>query len=115
MALRHRRLLAASLFLIGCARQPQPADPQFVAQWLRTSLAFVRSERLGPPVAARISAYGSLALYEGYAADSRSTLRSLAGQLNGLDRLPEPPRLAVDGATVAAEAERVVLDSMFRD
>ena len=83
---------------------------------MRTSLAFVRSERLGPPIAARISAYGSLALFEGYASDSRSPLRSLAGQLNGLDALPAPAEEgAVDGATVAAEAERVVLDSLYRD
>jgi hypothetical protein len=83
---------------------------------MRTSLAFVRSERLGPPIAARISAYGSLALFEGYAADSRSSLRSLAGQLNGLDALPAPGAAgAVDGATVAAEAERAVLDSLYRD
>jgi hypothetical protein len=80
------------------------------------SLAFVRSERLGPPVAARISAYGSLALFEGYASDSRSSLRSLAGQLNGLDALPSPPSGGpVDGPTVGAEAERVVLDSLYRD
>jgi hypothetical protein len=112
-----RIALAGSLFsLDGCSHQPAVADPQLVAQWLRSSLAFVRSERLGPPVAARISAYSSVALYEGYAADPRSKLRSLAGQLNGLDRLPSVPTAdAIDGATVAAEAERVVLDSLFRD
>jgi hypothetical protein len=83
---------------------------------MRRSLAFVRSERLGPPIAARISAYGSLALFEGYASDPRSSLRSLAGQLNGLDSLPAlVAGGAVDGATVAAEAERVVLDSLYRD
>ena len=63
---------AIGLVAGGCAREPAPADPQFVAQWMRTSLAIVRSERLGPPVATRISAYGALALYEGYAADARS-------------------------------------------
>jgi len=107
----------AALLLSACAAPPPP-DPQLVAQWLRTSLAFVRSERLGPPVAARISAYGAIALYEGYASDPRSGLRSLMGQLNGFEDFttraaPEggPP----DGAIVAAEAERVVLDSLFRD
>lgn len=100
----------------ACERRRPPADPQLVAQWMRTSLAFVRSERLGPPVAARISAYAAVALYEGYAADSRSSLRSLAGQLNGLPSLPPlAAGDAVDGATVAAEAERVVADSLFRD
>ena len=116
--MRHLRqsLVASTLLAASCARPPQPPDSQLVAQWLRTSLAFVRSERLGPPVASRISAYGSIALYEGFASDSRSELRSLAGQLNGLTSLPTPPggRL-VDGAIVAAEAERVVLDSMFSD
>ena len=86
---RDRLLRVAGLFfqflLLGaCAQTGAPPDPQLAAQWMRTSLAFARSERLGPPIAARISAYGSLALYEGYASDRRSPLRSLAGQLNGL-------------------------------
>jgi len=107
---------AAALLLAGCTSGGRPADAQLVAQWLRTSLSFVRGERLGPPVAARISAYGSLALYEGYASDARSPLRSLAGQLNGLASLPSVSDEApVDGAIAAAEAERVVLDSLFRD
>ena len=106
----------AAVTAAGCTREPAPADPQLVAQWMRASLAFVRSERLGPPVAARVSAYGALALYEGYAADSRSTLRSLAGQLNGLPSVPAAPvGDALDGPIVAAEAERVVMDSLFRD
>lgn len=110
------RFLLGTLLLGACAGTGTPPDPQLAAQWMRTSLAFARSERLGPPIAARITAYGSLALYEGYAADQRSPLRSLAGQLNGLSTLPAlDPHDLVDGATVAAEAERVVLDSMYRD
>ena len=116
-----RRLLglavsAVSIAAAGCARQPSPPDAQLVAQWMRTSLSMVRAERLGPPVASRISAYSALALYEGYAADPRSSLRSLSGQLNGLARFADAPdRAILDGATVAAEAERIVLDSLFRD
>jgi len=106
--------VAMAAWMIGCSPTPVPADAQLVAQWLRASLAFVRSERLGPPVAARTSAYSAIALYEGYAADARSSLRSLAGQLNGLNSLPQASE-SVDGATVAAEAERVVADSLFRD
>ncbi len=107
---------AALVSLTGCAREASAPDPQLVAQWLRSSLAFVRSERLGPAVATRIAAYASVALYEGYASDSDSRLRSLAGQLNGLATVPVPPeRGSVDGATVASEAIRVVLDSLFRD
>ena len=115
------RLLAlaaapALMISVGCRSEPPAPDPQLVAQWTRSSLAFVRSERLGPPVASRISAYASLALFEGYAADATSGLRSLAGQLNGLTALPVANDDApVDGAIVAAVAERVVLDSLFRD
>jgi hypothetical protein len=104
------------LSMASCSNQRPATDPQLVAQWMRTSLAFVRSERLGPPIASRISAYAAIALFEGYASDSRSTLRSLGGQLNGLPafaRAADP--LASDGATVAAEAVRIVLDSLLRD
>ncbi|MBX9928959.1 MAG: vanadium-dependent haloperoxidase [Gemmatimonadaceae bacterium] len=109
----------AAVFVLAAlsACKPAPAaDPQLVAQWMRTSLAFVRAERLGPPVASRISAYASIALYEGYAAGGGTSLRSLAGQVNGLERLPQHPEGGpLDGAVVAATAERVVLDSLFRD
>ena len=83
---------------------------------MRASLAFVRSERLGAPVASRISAYSALALYEGYASDNRSSLRSLTGQLNGMTTLSTAETGgAIDGSIAAAEAERVVADSLFRD
>jgi membrane-associated phospholipid phosphatase len=106
---------AAAAIVLGCGSAPA-ADPQMTAQWLRTTLAFARSERIGPPVAARISAYASIALYEGYAADGSSGLTSMMGRLNGFD----PPKAmvvepGVDGAIAAAEAARVVLDSLFRD
>ncbi|HEY7567998.1 MAG TPA: vanadium-dependent haloperoxidase [Gemmatimonadaceae bacterium] len=54
-------------------------------------------------------------MYEGYAADPSSGLASLAPKLNGLTGIPSPPADGVDGAIVAAEAVRVVLDSLFRD
>lgn len=115
--MRVLRLAVLSVVVMAACSKPTPApDPQFVAQWMRSSLAFTRSERLGPPVAARISALAAIALYEGYASAPASTLRSLAGQLNALDSLPAVPAGgAIDGAIVAAEAERVVLDSLYRD
>lgn len=109
-------VLLSLVLSLAAACRPSPPDPQLVAQWLRTSLVLVRSERLDPPVAARMSAYASIALYEAYAADPRSNLRSLAGQLNGLWSVPVvADGRDVDGATVAAEAERVVLDSLFSE
>ncbi|MBL8981045.1 MAG: hypothetical protein JNL26_02620, partial [Gemmatimonadetes bacterium] len=110
-----RRLaLVLAVGLTACQRSAPPADPQLVAQWLRSSLSFVRSERLGPPVASRISAYASLALFEGYAADPASGLRSLGSQLNGWTA-PAAPTVPVDGAVIAAVASRIVMDSLFRD
>ena len=117
-ARRLRAFLALSSITVvaACAAKPTPPDGQLVAQWTRASLVQVRAERLGPPVAARTTAYASLALFEGYAADPTSGLRSLAGQLNGFDGLPAAPAGAkIDGAIAAAAAERVVLDSLFRD
>ncbi len=116
MTMRMRLIaIATTALLSACTRVAPPTDPQYVAQWLRSSLSFVRAERLGPPVAARISAYASVALFEGYAADTTSGLTSLSEQLNALTRLPKPQGGAVDGAIVAAETERIVLDSLFRD
>jgi len=55
------RTLALPLLVAGAGAKPAPApDPQFVAQWMRSSLSSARSERLGPPVAARISADASV-------------------------------------------------------
>ena len=107
-----KHALVLLLGSLAACRAPEPVDPQLPAQWLRTSLAFVRTERLGPPVAARISAYSAIAMYEGYASDPRSSLRSLSGQLNGFVALPAPEG-PIDGAIAAAQAQRVVLDSLF--
>lgn len=115
--MRSPRPAVLALFLAAACSTPAPApDPQFVAQWMRSSLSFVRAERLGPPVASRISAYAGVALYEGYAADPASGLTSLGGQLDGLPALPPPAGTTpLDGAIVGAETERLVLDSLFRD
>lgn len=109
-----KTLSVVAVFLAACGGPPKAAGGDMVAQWLRSSLSFVRSERLGPPVASRISAYAAIALYEGYASDESSGLPSLRGRLNGFS-IPYQPAPSVDGAAVAARAIRVVLDSLFRD
>ena len=110
-----RSFLAAGVAVVvsGCTTVP-PADVGFVAKWTETHYALARAERLSPPVAARVSAYAAIALYEGWAAAGDS-LRSLAGQLNGFDSLPAVPGGArLDPALVALEAQTVVLRGMYR-
>lgn len=106
-------LAGAAVAVAGC-RPIAPADVGFVAKWTETHYALARAERLSPPVAARVSAYAAVALYEGWARGSDS-LRTLAGQLNGLDSLPEPePGRRYDRALVALEAQTVVLRELYR-
>jgi hypothetical protein len=101
--------------LTGCARPMPPADLGFVTRWTRTHYALARAERLSPPVASRLTAYAAVALYEGWAAFSDS-LRSLAGQLNGLDSLPHPRRgERYDPALVALESQTAVLRELYKE
>jgi membrane-associated phospholipid phosphatase len=90
-------------------------EPSFVAEWMHDHYGLIRSERLSPPVAARVTAYSAVALYEGLATGSK-TLRSLAGQLNGLDSLPRPASgTELDPELVALEAQTTVLDTLYRE
>jgi len=108
-------LIAAGVLVSACAPAPPPPDATLVTQWLRAQLVLVRAERINTPAATRVSAYGGIAMYEGYVAGSKS-LRSLGGQLNGLGPMPKVPVGGpVDGAIAAAAAERVVLGELFKD
>ncbi len=99
----------------ACGPTLPPADAGFVAKWTATHYALARAERLSPPVASRTSAYAAIALYEGWAAFSDS-LKSLAGQLNGLDSLPRPRREErYDPALAAMEAQTVVLRDLYTE
>src|SRR2546427_6061958 len=100
---------------LGCRASEPAADPRLVTGWARALYALVRAERLSPPVASRVFAYSAVALYEGLAPGSPE-LRSLAGQLNGLQRLPRPERdQRYDWAVVAVSAETTVVGSLFRE
>ena len=117
IAITPARWFAAGALLLpfGCGPRVPPADAGFVAKWTATHYALARAERLSPPVASRTSAYAAIALYEGWAAFSDS-LRSLAGQLNGLTTLPRPSREErYDPALVAMEAQTVVLRSLYAE
>ena len=110
---RQRCVPALLLLALGCGPSFPPADTGFVSKWTTTHYALARAERLSPPVASRTSAYAAIALYEGWAAFSDS-LRSMAGQLNGLDELPRPVREErYDPALVAMQAQTTVLRELY--
>jgi len=86
-----------------------------VAEWMQNYYGLIRAERISPPVASRVLAYASVALYEGLAS-ATPTLRSLAGQLNGLTELPSPdPGKTYDPTLVSLASERTVLDTLFKE
>jgi hypothetical protein len=118
-SLRRPSCLIAAVVLLSasCATTTTipPAEPQFVSQWMRNYYGLIRAERVSPPVASRVLAYASIALYEGLAAASPG-LSSLAGRANGLDSLPRPDfDKRYDPILVALAAERRVLDSIFAE
>ena len=80
---------------------------------MRNYYGIVRAERISPPMASRVLAYASVALYEGLATAS-PRLTSLAGKVNGLDSLPRAETgERYDPVLVAVAAERMVLDTLF--
>lgn len=106
-------LLALPAIVVSCSKPLPPVDTQFATIWSRTAYGLARAERLNPPAASRVFAYSAIAQYEGWAAFSDS-LRSLAGQVNGLDRLPAPTRgKRYDPALVGLEAQTAVLRGLY--
>ena len=107
--------LAVLAGVTGCATPLPPDDPRMIAEWMQNYYGLIRAERVSPPVASRLMAYASVAMYEGLAV-ATPTLRSLAGQLNGLDSLPRPEAgRKYDATLTAIAAERTVLDTLFRE
>jgi membrane-associated phospholipid phosphatase len=104
----------AAILLSACSRS-RDADPRLVSVWVRTLYGVARVERLSPPVASRLMAYASTALYSGLTAASPGQ-PSLTGVLNGLPELPKAESSRDHDATLTAvAAERVVMDSLLRE
>jgi GNAT superfamily N-acetyltransferase len=87
--------LAGIFLLAGCGRQPVDyrahafhADPLHAAMQHLTGV--IVHDIFSPPQAARAYAYASIAAYEAVRHDQPSAYLSLAGQLNGLQTVPEP-------------------------
>jgi hypothetical protein len=105
---------AAPLGLASCrAKTPDP-DPRMVSEWVHALYGTIRVERLSPPVASRLTAYATMALYAGTAA-THATLKPLHTVVTGLEPLPAPAAGDVDATLVAVAAERTVLDSLLRE
>src|SRR4029078_11069581 len=104
----------AVLGLAACT--PAPAtDPRMVSEWMHTLYGAIRAERLSPPVASRLMAYATTALYSGLSSTERG-MPALSGQLNGLGKIPTPEdRQGYDPTVTAVVAEGVVLDSLLRE
>src|SRR2546426_4051591 len=118
-SMRRRGLVGCGIVVVaagaGCHAAPPPVNARILTDWMRAQYALVRAERLSPPVASRVFAYSAVALYEGLAADS-PRLRSLAGQLNGLNELPRPqPRERYDWTIVTVSAETTLLKVFFKE
>jgi membrane-associated phospholipid phosphatase len=86
-----------------------------VSEWMHMYYGAIRVERLSPPVASRLMAYASTALYSGLAAATPS-LAPLTKELGGLPELPRADAgQRIDPTVAAVAAERVVVDSMLRE
>ncbi|MDQ3672864.1 MAG: hypothetical protein M3365_00585, partial [Gemmatimonadota bacterium] len=104
----------AALTANACGGEPQP-DPHMVSEWMHTLYGAIRVERLSPPVASRIMAYATTALYAGLTSNDDDA-SSLVGVINGLEALPRADAgRAYDPTITAVAAERVVLDSLFAE
>jgi len=118
---RHRLAVClplSVLLVLSACRRTTNSDPLMVSEWVHSLYGAIRVERLSPPVASRVAAYAATALYAGVAA-VHTELPPLDGALNGLPPLPRvgaaDGNAGYDATLVAVAAERVVLDSLFRE
>lgn len=107
------RMLAVTAITAGCTRSAPP-DSGMVTEWMRLLFGAVRVERISPPVASRIYAYGAVAMYSGLAATDPS-MEPLTGKLNEFPALPVGAGGGYDRSIVAVMAERTTLDSLMSD
>ena len=108
-----RSAIAAAVLAAACQRAPS-TDPRMVSEWMHTLYGAIRVERLSPPVASRLMAYASAALYSGLATATPGMPR-LERRLNEFPTLTEGAGTRLDPTLTAVAAERVVLDSLLRE
>lgn len=82
-------------------------------QWMTNFANSVKGDGITPPLGSRTYTYGAIALYESVV-HGMPGYRSLAGQLNGLDSLPQPdPNLEYDWPSVLAQTMHQVAGGMY--
>ena len=91
----------------------ETASPNQLGEWMEQLNAIFRATNKTGAETSRILAYASIAYYEGYAL-SASDMRSLVGQLEGLNELPSPsPDLSYNYGVIAESAMNTTLLHMF--
>jgi hypothetical protein len=90
-----RLFFLTGLFAFSCSStqqasfDPGDVDPNHLHQTMKKITDIIVHDIFSPPVASRIYAYSSLAAYEA-AIPGNADFVSLAGQVNGLEPLPQP-------------------------
>ncbi len=118
-------LLAVAFLIVptGCEDDRPPkvdgieetTSPSQLGEWMEQLNAILRATNTSGAEASRILAYASIAYYEGYSL-SDDEMRSLVGQLAGLDQLPSPDStLNYNYGVIAESAMYTVLHHMFAD
>jgi hypothetical protein len=88
-------VLFASVLVASCTNKeqvdfdPGAVDPNHLHRTMKKITDIIVHDIFSPPVASRIYAYSSIAAYEA-AVPGNPAFESLAGQLKGLDKLPQP-------------------------
>lgn len=108
-------MLGSLPLLLSACGKPADVEPRVVSEYVHSLFGTIRAERLSPPVASRLTAYASMALYGGTAA-AHPALKPLHEIVAGLAPLPTAAAgTPLDPTLIAIAAERVVLDSLLRE
>jgi len=99
-------VLLVCLVPVSCTKESvdwkrDAEDPEFLHRSIKQITDIIVHDIFSPPVASRIYAYTSVAAYEA-AIHQDSKYKSLAGQLNGLEPLPQPDKALEYSYTLAS-------------
>jgi len=90
-------------------------SPSQIGEWLEQLRAIIRATNTSGAEASRILAYSSIAYYQGYSLGF-ADMRSLVGQLEGLDELPSPNlNQTYNYGVIAESAMTTTLLRLFED